>query len=742
MGEDDAVPERSGLQSMGRSPLVFVTDPSPEGSRVTDALSGAGYLVSDVPLNLLSACVAGQRPNVVVLDVDVEGSLAEVLRIRRMPGTGAIDFIYCGSGGGAIRNTDEALANDGSAFFARPVDLDSLLRKLEALTGGPASRSHENRGSRPPISSIPAPRPSSPSLPAPGLRTPGPPLPMSSPSLAELVDPPRSLATFGTVSQELQSLLAEAEQRADAHSSTSTSVVSEAAPLPTPDEELEAVLPADVLAALDEPIEGDDEDDATDGRPTIETHPGRDAHAKGTTATGGGRQPTTGAGHRPSTGGGSTGTHERRPSSDAPPRTTSGGLATTTPSTLPRPDTKPPSRSPSWAPPAPPVPARSLEQPTREVPRLRPEEEAEAIAVRGPSVQPGPAPTGAVIATPDGARRWFADAIARRAMGALCFETGGVVRRIVLREGDLVTAASGGEDESLVHFLGARGELPKDEVARLADKVPPYGRHAGAALVAHGWLRQDQLWQTLRAHAEWIATTVLRLSGGTAQLEPEPPGRLRSEPSVFGASTGSEIFVDLVRRAIPPEEALERLGGAESRIGDGPNHGLLAECNVPPQEHDLLSRARGGTVADLLARAPDSDIVTVVHALALLGVLDVVPGAAETTGAALRSDSDREIAALDEDALRSRVRARLELVDEGDYFAVLGVARDATSYEIRRAYVDLRRAFEPSRILTPRLADLADDVKKIVVVLEEAYEILRDVARRERYRRAIDARPE
>jgi len=60
---------------------------------------------------------------------------------------------------------------------------------------------------------------------------------------------------------------------------------------------------------------------------------------------------------------------------------------------------------------------------------------------------------------------------------------------------------------------------------------------------------------------------------------------------------------------------------------------------------------------------------------------------------------------------------------------------------VRRAFVELRRAFEPTRILTPRLADLAGDVRKIVVVLEEAYEILRDVARRERYRRAIEARP-
>ena len=42
----------------------------------------------------------------------------------------------------------------------------------------------------------------------------------------------------------------------------------------------------------------------------------------------------------------------------------------------------------------------------------------------------------------------------------------------------------------------------------------------------------------------------------------------------------------------------------------------------------------------------------------------------------------------------------------------------------------------------PLTAPDVREERKIVTVLEEAYEILRDGPRRERYRRAIDARPE
>jgi CheY-like chemotaxis protein len=806
-----------------RSPIVFVSDASAEVSLIGDTLRGAGYIVADVPMSMLSARVAAQRPNVVLIDVDADGVLDELARLRKLPGSGSIDFVYIGSGGGVVKNAEDALSSDGSAFFLRPVDTDALARKIEALTGGPVAHpearpstpppslaigrsaaaiasvhgspsSGPPRSNRGPVSSRtpssqgyarevipPSDRPSTPSLPAPGVRTPGPPLPMSTTSLADLVDAPRSFASFGTVSQELQQLLADAELRAEVMSSPDVA-------LPSPEEEIEAVLPADVLASLDEPIDGDEDEEpgAPDGAPRTGTgvphdrDGGTGAHAKGTTA-GGSRQSTTGSHVRaPSTG--SSQTNERRVANETPVRSgTAGGMSTSaTPTSMtmrPRTtDAVPPSlafdtrndvradiRRPTTddgdlQPEQPPQPRQAPPRPSSwHPPPSMPSAAPAPAELRGPSVKPASPATSAVVLGELDARRFFAEAIARRATGALCFESDGVVRRIVMREGDLVAAASGGELESLVHFLAARGELSRDEAPRLAAKIPPYGRHAGAALVAHGWLRQDQLWQVLRAHAEWIAGAILRLTRGTAQLEPDPPGRLRGEPSVFGAATGAEIFVDLVRRSVSLEDALDRLGGEGSRLADGPNHGLLAECNIPAQDVELLHRARGGSIADLLARATDGEIVAVIHALALLGIFEVVPapdfGRERRDGRDAREGregrdgrdggaADAEVAALDEDAIRGRVRARLELVEEGDYFSVLGVTRDATGYEIRRAFIELRRTFEPSRILTPRLVDLTEDVRKIIIVIEEAYEILRDNARRERYRRAIDARPE
>ncbi|MDP9149415.1 MAG: J domain-containing protein, partial [Myxococcota bacterium] len=324
----------------------------------------------------------------------------------------------------------------------------------------------------------------------------------------------------------------------------------------------------------------------------------------------------------------------------------------------------------------------------------------------------------------------------------LCLGSGDAERRIVLREGDVVTASSSLDDESLVAFLVQRGDLPKETARRLGAKCPPFGRHAAAALIARGYLRQDQMWDVLRAHAEWLLARIFPLAQARFSVEALPPGRLATEPSVFGASPGAEVFVEVVRRVVSPADAIERLGGQESRVAAGPAARLLEECALAPPALDRLREAVGRPLSEVLDATPEGDLATVVFALSQLGVVEVLRSVGDRPargGVSAGGERAADIAALDGDALRERVQARMQLVEDGDYFALLGVPRDATGYEIRRAFLELRRGLDPSRVLTPDVADLDADLRKIVIVLEEAYEILKDAARRERYRLAIES---
>jgi hypothetical protein len=749
--------------SRGAQPVtVFVSDPSAEAERVAQALRAAAYAVVDVPLSMLVARVAVQRPKVILVDADADGAMDAVARVRELSETDAIDVVFFGKQGAALSGIDDAVAHEGSGFFARPVDVPALLRKIDALTGGanrpvprPTTPPPSFASSRPPPSGSGAP----PSLPPPSMRSPDlrpgpratpPPARQSVPLIGSAMElsPPsirKVTSVQAPLSGELEALLVEAEQRIGgqlAHESM----------LPSPEEEIEAVLPAEVLASLDEPVD-DEEDDAI-------PQEALGAHHKGN---------TTGAG-KVTTGGGPSGTGAGTPqpphtaarnvsSGSLPPApkthggTNSGstGASTTGLRTGNEAQPAPQPRDVSPAPPA-------VVRPVSTAPHLPADAESPAGDLQGSSESPAPprveaAPSPIAVPTvlgPTDAPRLLGEAIAGRGTGVLAFESREGTRRVVLREGDVVTAASSLDEEALLSFLAARGELPRDRVAQLAGKVPAGGRHAGAALVAHGYMRQDQLWTVLRAHAEWVIGRVVALEGGTAGFEADAGGRLRSEPSVFGGSTGAEVFVEVVRRGVTPAEAITRMGGETSRIVAGAHERLTSECALGAAETAWLGRAKGKTIGEALGSAGDPDFAAVMYALVSLGVCDAVrvigaprsvPSRREGASSGAISAASPSVDPLDEEAIRARVRARMQLVDEGDYFAVLGVGKDATGYEVKRAFLELRRAFEPSKLLTPGLADLVEDVRKIASVLDEAYEILRDEGRRERYRRAIEAVP-
>ncbi len=749
------VTEGARLGDSGARPAlttVFVSDPTAEAERIAQALRAAGYLVVDVPLSMLIARVAVQHPRVILVDADGDGALDVVARMRELPDADAIDVLFVARPGGAVASPEQALAHEGSGLFVRPVDVPSLVRKVEALTGGTASAPAPEtaEGVAPVISVAPSRKRSSappPSLPPASMRSPesiaaaaqrrasplaagrspSEPPPSAGPGTRRLVGlaPP--------VSPELQQLLSDAEQRAQA-GTDGESVI------PSPEDEIEAVLPAEYLASLDEPLEEDPDDDES-GMPVRSSF---GSAVREPTNDGGGTRSTTGT-HTTGvgSGGGST------------PAGTSGGtgsgrVATSDPGLTPAPIThggtnsggtgastgggsEPRAVAPAVAAPPEPPKRDSVAPPTAWSPAL-----AAAPVVARVDVPDLGFPT---VLGPGEALKALARAVVLRTSGALCFAAPDAERRVVLREGDMVTAASSSDDESLLAFLGVRGDLPKETVRRLEAKFPPFGRHAGAALVARGYLRQDQMWPTLRAHAEWVLTRALQAAQGRLVVESEPPARLAAEPSVFGGSTGAAVFVDLVRRIVPPAEALESLGGPASRLADGPGANLIVECALGSTEMEQLRGMQGRSIRDVLDGAPEGDLGTVIFALAQLGVIEVLRGVAPEIGGEDRA-SEAEVAAIDAEGVRERVRARLQLVEEGDYFALLGVSHEATGYEVRRAFLELRRAFDPSRVLTPEVADLDGAVRQITMVLEEAYDILKDAARRERYRRAIETVPD
>ncbi len=794
--------------------LIFVSDASAEAERLTTALRARGYPVIDVPLGLLVSRVSVQRPSLILCDADATAALETIHRVRETPGGNRIDVLFLGEPGRTVDEQAGALQQEASGVFVRPVDEFILLRKVEALIGAPSGRMDFNTRSpvanRAPVLVAATRRPyrydagkadaareapSSPTGSAPAHSSPSassgtdPGTPSarradkehdsqphsSRPAAAPHTMPPRGqeLLPQARLSPALESLLATAERRV---LSARNSSIPPSDRL-SPEAELEAILPADVLDALDEPLEYDDDDDDADS--AVGTNNGSDADPGSRSGT-----KTTGAGA--GTGGGSasvgreqtgvpSNTREKTatPASDIPPSDepdSASGRATEPPATPPRHAPRMQSELPRRAALEEPAPSRPTNtyasgtahgatgpgSTTDLPPSAVPPSDAAAVMSTTPPGARGDEPP-ALHSPPSLSRdlpkleipasvglgdtvRALARVVRARYTGALAFEDATGIRRVVFRDGDFVTAASGADGESLVAFLTRRGDLPSDIAARIGRKLPQFGRHAGAALIAQGHLRQDDLWPVLRAHAEWLVGRIVLMTSGAVGLEADVPVRMQAEPAVFGGATGAEVLVEIVRRAVSPEEALQRLGGASTALQKGQSPALLGECAIVDAEAEVVRSIGDEAVSDILRRVGHKDFVAVLYVLVELSVLAVASGerrAAREPKPKAAGKPDH----LDHAALRARILARKALSEEGDYFALLGVARSATSYDIRRAYTALKDEYDPSRILTSETVDLRDEVELILEVLDEAFEILEDDLRRDRYRRALDASP-
>ncbi len=360
--------------------------------------------------------------------------------------------------------------------------------------------------------------------------------------------------------------------------------------------------------------------------------------------------------------------------------------------------------------------------------------EGDEVASHGPqATRKEPVQTVALVNPPEmtwataiDARHQLANAMARRRTETWTMRASEGTRWLQLVEGDIARIGSTVLGESLVDFLSETGAIAKSAVRALAFPVPPFGRHAALALVSQGVLAAEEWRDDVRAHCEWLLGRIVAapLRVQLAQSE-KPPAEIADDIDVMASRSGVATWVEAFRRVGGhPQDFANGQGVAEVRPGSA--YGVLEEAKLTTDERAALDRFVSGAIA-VDATQVDRETLGVMVALQLLGVVEVV--------AIRKPDGAESIVAVAE-----RVRVRRALVEEGDYFALLGIPLEATGHEVRRAYVDLRRWFEPGRFRKGERSAMQDDVQVVAELLDEAYEVLRSPERRAEYRKAIAPR--
>jgi hypothetical protein len=253
----------------------------------------------------------------------------------------------------------------------------------------------------------------------------------------------------------------------------------------------------------------------------------------------------------------------------------------------------------------------------------------------------------------------------------------------------------------------------------------------GEILVDFGYLKRRELLPAVRRHVEDIVYSLFGWTGGHYRItiDPQPSAeriRLSRHPAA--------LVLEGIRRKLD-RTSLEKLVGPPStviEVADRERLGAVINTgDLAPEERAALSAIDGQADLATVARSAGIDITDILPLAWGLVVLGL--GSARRTDTEVPDESTALVGETDLAIDRERVRARWQLVTEADYFALLGVRRDATTFEIRRAYQAARRDFAVDSFPTDLRRELAQELDDIANVLDEAFRVLRDDRLRRTY---------
>jgi hypothetical protein len=360
--------------------------------------------------------------------------------------------------------------------------------------------------------------------------------------------------------------------------------------------------------------------------------------------------------------------------------------------------------------------------------------------------------------------------------GRLTFDRGAVQKTIFFAAGAPVLARSNLPDDRMGEMLARQGRLSREQRAQGGAILESTGRRIGGVLVELGALKESELVALVQRHYEEIIYSAFAWPEGGEAVGAQGEWSLGPESLAEGETirldlTAPAVIMEGIRRKYTASRLLRRLGsGAQVMqllaVGAATST-TLDEMALSDEERTLVRRFDGVRSLDEIRVAANvAEEVPCALAWALVALrlavatraadaalvaapLDETPASAVNGGGTADGQAGQAVPPRDpplekERARvidRARVLARHALVQEGDYFELLGLTREATAHEVRRAHQALTRELSTQALDAQVVAELGAELRAIRTVLDEGARVLGDARLRRRYQSHLPVAP-
>ena len=315
------------------------------------------------------------------------------------------------------------------------------------------------------------------------------------------------------------------------------------------------------------------------------------------------------------------------------------------------------------------------------------------------------------------------------------------VRRLYFEKGELRTATSSREGQRIGAFLRRRGRVSEEDIAWALDEIARQrGSRLGRKLVQRGLLTRAAIDSEMKRLVEEIVFSAFEWEDGEFRFE---HSTAVLDPDIVLSFSTAAIIVEGIRRL--PETPVFR-----ERLGDGTRVPRLASdpmsryqyLPLAPQEAYVLSRIDGLLdVNSLLAIAGGSrgSAAKTLYALLSCGLIEwKTDGAGErasvgtvaTLNVEVTNEPPRSTAGHAE-----LVRSTWRRIDWLSHYELLGISHDASTEDVRRAYLERGRLFHPDLRHRPDLAGMERELTTVFERLKVAHDTLANPEARAEYDR-------
>ncbi|MDA8104489.1 MAG: DnaJ domain-containing protein [Nitrospiraceae bacterium] len=328
-----------------------------------------------------------------------------------------------------------------------------------------------------------------------------------------------------------------------------------------------------------------------------------------------------------------------------------------------------------------------------------------------------------------------------RKTGILTVEYGGFVKKVFIRDGDMVFSSSSDRRDNLADILLREGRMSAEQHKALFREMERTGRKEGALLVEMDCCEAKDLVPLVRRQIEEIILGLLSLGKGRFSIEETelPANEILtlklSAPDLIYSGTKRVRDVRRIAEVLPSLDVIPALSLDMAS--------LSGEVKLDEAGRRVLACIDGKTsIAGIvsLTGLDRLEVLRTVFAILNLGMAEVkaTPQTGGEKGDA--ADAGGQRPSLDPEVLRAIEELHGKYMDLG-YYGVLGVKPHAAFPEIKSAYYRAAKKYHPD--IHFNLADdpLKGKLSDIFSYIYEAYTTLGNPEKRREYDKSVSVKP-